>query len=336
VRAWPDQIREQRAALAREPWPTTLASATPRLVCVGALGGSAAGAELARGLHEATLPVPFLVVREYEWPAAVGPGALCVLSSYSGNTEETLALYDEAGKRGAARAAVTSGGELARRAARDGVPAVFLPPGLPPRAALGYSLVSLLALLHALGFRDEGEDAVREAEEVLSAGNTLLAPESPESENPAKLLAQALHGRVVIVYTAARFLAGVGLRWKGQINENAKTPAFTNALPELNHNESVGWEALRAVHGRFGVACLRDAEEHPRAARQMEWTRAMLAEEGLTVVEARPRGHSRLARLLSLVQLGDWVSLYLAALAGVDPFPITKIDALKRSLETTR
>jgi glucose/mannose-6-phosphate isomerase len=194
----------------------------------------------------------------------------------------------------------------------------------------------LLALLDALGFRTEGEDAALEAEQVLAAGTNLLAPESREAENPAKQLAQALHGRVVVVYTAARLLAGVGLRWKGQINENAKTPAFTNALPELNHNESVGWEALRPWHERFGVVCLRDVEEHPRAARQMEWTRAMLAEEGLAVVEARPSGRSRLARLLSLVQLGDWVSLYLAALAGVDPFPIAKIDALKRSLETTR
>lgn len=336
VRSWPEQIRDQSASLAARPWPADVARPAPRLLAVGALGGSAAGAELARGLFERSLPIPFLVVREYEWPAAVGPGTLCVLSSYSGNTEETLALYDQAGERGAARAAVTSGGELARRAERDGVPAVFLPPGLPPRAALGYSLVSLLALLHTLGEGGEGEEAVREAQDILSTGNALYSPETAEAENPAKQLARSLAGRVVVVYTAARFLVGVGLRWKGQINENAKTPAFTNALPELNHNESVGWEALRPVHDRFGVVCLRDAEEHPRAARQMEWTREMLAGEGLAVVEARPRGRSRLARMLSLVQLGDWVSLYLAALAGVDPTPIVKIDALKRSLEATR
>jgi glucose/mannose-6-phosphate isomerase len=172
--------------------------------------------------------------------------------------------------------------------------------------------------------------------DILDAGNEILAPESPDAENPAKKLAVALHGCVVVAYTAARFLAGVGIRWKGQINENAKTPAFANALPELNHNESVGWEALRPLHERFAVVCLRDREEHPRAARQMEWTRGMLAEEGLTVVEGRSSGTSRLARMVSLVQLGDWVSLYLAALAGVDPYPIVKIDALKRSLEATR
>jgi glucose/mannose-6-phosphate isomerase len=333
VRSWPDQLREQRKTLARTPWPRTT---SPRLVCVGALGGSATAAELVRGLSEDTLAVPFLVVRDYGWPACVEPGVLCVLSSYSGNTEETLALYDDAGRRGAARAVISSGGEITRRAQTDGVPYVSLPSGLPPRAALGYSLVSLLALLPSLGFRGEGEEALSEAEEILDAGNRRLAPESPEAENPAKRLALALHGRVVVAYTAARFLAGAGLRWKGQVNENAKTPAFSNALPELNHNESVGWEALRALHDRFGVVCLRDPGEHPRAAAQMEWTQSMLEGEGIGVYEARSTGRSLLARLLSLVQLGDWVSLYLAALAGVDPTPIVKIDALKRTLETTR
>ncbi|HEV8479478.1 MAG TPA: bifunctional phosphoglucose/phosphomannose isomerase [Candidatus Eisenbacteria bacterium] len=333
VRAWPEQIRSQRAALAQAPWPKL---ATPRLLAVGALGGSATAAELVRGLEDDRLPVPFLVVREYEWPATVGPGSLCVLSSYSGNTEETLALYDDAGARGAARAVISSGGEITRRARADGVPYVSVPSGLPPRAALGYSLISLLALLPSLGFGGEGEEALSEAEAVLAEGNRRLAPESPEAENPAKRLALALHGRVVVAYTAARFLAGAALRWKGQVNENAKTPAFSNALPELNHNESVGWEALRAFHDRFGVVCLRDLDEHPRAAAQMEWTRSMLESEGLTVCEARSSGKSRLARLVSLVQLGDWVSLYLAALGGVDPTPITKIDALKRTLETTR
>ncbi|HKA25313.1 MAG TPA: bifunctional phosphoglucose/phosphomannose isomerase [Candidatus Eisenbacteria bacterium] len=336
VRSWPAQIKDQRAALARSPWPRLAQSQPPRIIAVGALGGSATAAELVRGLVEDTLPAPFLIVREYAWPAALGQGSLCVLSSYSGNTEETLALYDDAARRGAARAVISSGGEIRRRAQADGVPYVSLPSGLPPRAALGYSLVSLLELLPSLGFGGLGEEALSEAEQVLAAGDRRLAPESPEAENPAKRLALALHGRVVVIYTAARFLAGAGLRWKGQVNENAKTPAFSNALPELNHNESVGWEALRSLHDRFGVVCLRDPEEHPRAAAQMEWTRGMLAEEGIVVTEARSSGTSRLARLLSLVQLGDWVSLYLAALAGVDPYPIVKIDALKRTLETTR
>jgi glucose/mannose-6-phosphate isomerase len=265
----------------------------------------------------------------------VGPGTLCALSSYSGDTEEVLALYEEAQRRQAARVALASGGELERRAARDGVPCAPLPAGLPPRAALGYSLVSLLELLRVLGCPGEGPAALEEAQRVLAAGNRRLAPETPEAENPAKQLALALHGKIVVVYTAARYLSGVGLRWKGQINENAKTPAFCGAVPELNHNETVGWEGLRPLHARLAVVALRDREEHPRVARRLELTAALLAEEGLAAYPVRPQGESRLARLLSLVQMGDWVSLYLAVLAEVDPTPVAKIDRLKRDLEAT-
>jgi glucose/mannose-6-phosphate isomerase len=335
VEAWPRQTREQRARLSSAAWPGPSIQRIPRVLAVGALGGSAMGAELVRGLCDDALPFPFLIVRDYSWPACVGPGALCVLSSYSGNTEETLALYDEAGQRGADRVSLSSGGELSRRSQRDGVPCASLPAGLPPRAALGYSLVSLLVLVNALGCPGGGETALSEALEVLEAGNRRLAPEVPEAENPAKKMALALRGKIAVIYTAAPFLSGVGLRWKGQINENAKTPAFANTLPESNHNETVGWEALSDLHPRFAAICLRDREENPRTGRQMDWTAGMLTEQGLTVLGAVSTGGSRLARILSLVQLGDWVSLYLAVLAGVDPVPIVKIDALKKALGAT-
>lgn len=330
VASWPDQIRDQRRVLERAPFPLEMTA--PRLLAAGGLGGSAIGADLARGLVEDTLDIPFLVVRDYQWPAAVGAGSLCVVSSYSGNTEEALALYDEARERGATRAAVASGGELARRCEADGVPCARLPAGLPPRAALGYSLVSLLALLEALGCAGVGPAALDEAESVLAAGNRRLAPEVPEAENPAKRLALALRGKIVVVYTATRFLSGVGLRWKGQINENAKAPAFAATFPELNHNEVVGWEGLSELHSRFAVVCCRDPEDHPRVARRAELTRAQLEEDGVAVHEVWPEGRGRLARLLSLVQLGDWTSLYLAVLAGVDPTPVERIESLKRAL----
>ena len=332
IGTWPEQLAAQRAALAARPWPGPLSARGCRLLAVGGLGGSAIGADLALGLAEDELAFPACVVRDYQWPAAVGPGALCVLSSYSGGTEEVLALYDEAARRGAARLALTSGGELARRAARDGVACGALPPGLPPRAALGYSLTALLSLLRALGGSLGGPDALDEAQAVLAAGQRRLAPEVPEAENPAKQLALALRGKLVVVYTATRFLAGVGRRWKGQINENAKTPAFHGAVPELNHNESVGWEALRPLHPQLAVVCLRDREEHPRVARRLDLTRAQVAEAGLAAHAAAATGEGRLARVLSLVQLGDWVSLYLAVLAGVDPTPVVPIDRLKQAL----
>jgi glucose/mannose-6-phosphate isomerase len=331
IRSWPEQIAAQRRSLAEANWPGALAM--PAHLAVGGLGGSAIGADLARGIVEDALPVPYTIVRDYEWPASVDGRTLCVVCSYSGNTEESLALYDDAGARGARRLGITSGGALAERAQRDGVPRAAMPGGLPPRAALGYSLVSLLAILRALGCPGTAESDLDEATRVLAAGNERLAPETPEEQNPAKRMARDLAGRVAVVYGTSRFWDGVGRRWKGQINENAKMPAFHAAFPELNHNETVGWEALRPLHDRFAVVMLRDPEEAPRTARRFEVTRRLLEEEGVTVREAHAAPGGRLARLLSLVQFGDWVSLYLAVLAGVDPTPIRKIETLKRALE---
>jgi glucose/mannose-6-phosphate isomerase len=263
----------------------------------------------------------------------VSSDSLAVLSSYSGNTEETLALYDEARERAVPRLGLTSGGELARRCEADGVPWVALPAGVvAPRAAVGYSLVSLAFLLEALGDPGEGDEAWAEAVAVLEDTNRRCGPARPESDNPAKLLARALVGRAVTVYAASGFPAAAARRLKGQLNENAKVLAFHEALPEMNHNEVVGWEALAELHPRFGVILLRDEADHPRVARRMDVTRQLLDGEGTEVHVVWSSGVSPLARLLSLVHFGDWLSFYLAVLAGVDPTPITKIDRLKSAL----
>lgn len=330
IASWPKQIRQQRAELALRGWPKDLG--TPKIFAVGGMGGSAIASDLVCALAADRLPFPALTVRDYRWPASIGRDALVLLSSYSGNTEETLALYAEAGARGARRLALATGGELARLGAADGVPRVSLPPGLPPRAALGYSVVSLSILLEALGDPGEGEAAWAESLALLEEMSHALAPDRPEEENPAKALARALTGRALCLYAAAGFPAVVARRWKGQVNENAKTPAFDQALPEMNHNEIVGWQALAGLHPRFAAVFLTDAEASPRLARRIVATRALLEEEGVATHEVRSRGRSRLARLLSLVVLGDWVSLYLAVLAGVDPTPIAKIDRLKAAL----
>lgn len=332
ILSWPEQIRTQSKVLDEAGWPD-LTTAGIRQCLLGGMGGSAIAGDVVYGVAEDSFGLPFRVNRDYQWPGGVDAHTLCLLSSYSGNTEETLGLYDQAGRAGAVRLVLTSGGELMDRAARDGVPLITVPPGLPPRAALGYSVVSVLGLFRSLGWHDAGGGALGEAQEVLEAGNRLFAPETGEPENPAKQLARALSGRAVVIYTPARHLHGVGLRWKGQINENAKQLAFHADLPELDHNEIVGWEVLRDLHPRFRVVFPRDHDEHPRVARRIELTRGILAAEGVESLEVHSRGRSRLARLISLIQFGDWVSLYLAVLAGVDPTRLDKIDRLKRTLE---
>ncbi len=329
IAAWPAQIAGQRAALAASPWP---AQPAPRLLAVGGMGGSAIAADLVFALAADRLPFPTLVCRDYAWPAAVRPGALAVLSSYSGNTEETLALYDEARARGVARLAITTGGELARRCKADGVPWRVVPAGLPPRAALGYSVVSLSLVLESLGAPGWGDAAWAEAHRVAIELGTRCAPDRPEAENAAKQLARAVVGRAVCIYGGAGLAAPIARRWKGQLHENAKTLAFDAVLPEMNHNEIVGWEALADLHPRFAVILLRDRAESGALARRMAVTRAILEDEGVGVHEAWSVGTSPLARMISLLVLGDWMSLYLAVLAGVDPTPIVKIDRLKAAL----
>ncbi len=327
----PGQIRHQRAALAKDPWPRDLAP--PSLLAVGGMGGSAIAADLVLGLAADRLPFPTLVVRDERWPAAVRPGALAVLSSYSGATEETLALCREAEGRAVARVGLTTGGPLGERLTATRSPWKGLPAGLPPRAAVGYSVVSMALLLEALGDPGEGESASEEALAVLERGNELYAPARPEADNPAKALARGAVGRAVCVYGAAGWPAAVARRVKGQINENAKTPAFELSLPEMNHNEIVGFEALSDLHPRLVAAFVLDHAAAPRLGRRIAATRTLLEEEGVVTFELAPRGESALARLLSLVQLGDWLSYYLGVLAGVDPTPIVKIDRLKRALK---
>jgi glucose/mannose-6-phosphate isomerase len=335
VATWPDQWARQRLLLAEEPWPPLHAAGFDQLA-IGGLGGSAIAGDVAYGVAQDDFPLPLRVVRDYRWPGSVGGRSLCLLSSYSGDTEETLSLYDEAGARGARRLVLTSGGKLAERAERDGARVVSLPPGLPPRAALGYSLVAVLALLRALGWPGGGEAEQDETGHLLAEGNALFGGEVPEAKNPAKAWARELAGRLVVLYAPARPLWGVGLRWKGQINENAKAPAYASDLPEMNHNEIVSWHRETVARLPASAIFLRDGDEHPRVARRLELTRSILEAEGVRCHEARGRGASRLARLVTLVQFGDWMSLYLAALAGVDPMRLEKIDAVKEKMGASR
>lgn len=316
--------------MAARPWRPPVTA--PGLVAVGALGGSAIAADLTAALFADRLPHPLLVVRDYRWPACVAGDALAVLSSYSGETEETLSLYREAGERGVARVAMTSGGTLAAWCGRDGVPLTTYPGGSPPRAALFPSWVAFSALLHAIGWFEDPTPGWREAAEVLAAGARRLGADVPEPANPAKRLARALHGRLVFVYAASERIGPVATRVRNQLNENAKLLGHSALAPELTHNEIVGWERPGPVRSMASVLVLRDREDRPETTRRLTLTAEYVAAQGAAVHEWSSSGEGRLARLASLVQFGDYLSFYLALLNGVDPTPIASIDAFKRRL----
>ncbi|MEK7824136.1 MAG: bifunctional phosphoglucose/phosphomannose isomerase, partial [Candidatus Eisenbacteria bacterium] len=330
IASQPEQIEEALARCAASPWH--LPAGSPALLAVGALGGSAIAADLTAGLHHDRLPRPLLNVRDYHWPAFVGRDALALLCSYSGETEETLALYREAGEKGVPRAAITTGGTLAAWCRRDAVPCAILPGGSPPRAALFSSWVTLTALLQALGWIEGEVPAWREAAGVLRERNRVLAPDTPESGNPAKQLARVLAGRFVFIYAGAERVGPVASRVRQQLNENAKMPGHSAVVPELNHNEIVGWERPGALTKSVAVLLLRDAEDSTATRTRLTLTGEYAARQGAAVYEVDSTGEGRLARLASLVQFGDYLSLYLALADGVDPTPVASIDEFKRRL----
>jgi glucose/mannose-6-phosphate isomerase len=301
----------------------------PGGLVVAGMGGSAVGGRLAAGALGARLKRPLIVADNYRLPAWVGPETLVLCSSYSGATEETLAAYDDALERGAPRIVATTGGPLAERARRDGVPVIPLPGGFQPRAAVGYSLVSALEAAAAAG---AGPSVRDEIEAAAALAETLAAewgPSGPD-DGEAKTLARALHGTVPVI-AGADVAAAAAYRWKCQINENADWPAFFATLPEADHNELVGW-AASAELGPFSAVFLEDPGAHPRNLLRSELTAALAAPGARTVQRVAARGDSPVERLVSLVLLGDLVSLYLAVLRGVDPQPVDILGELKSAL----
>lgn len=299
-----------------------------RSVVVAGMGGSAIGGDLLRGLAEPVASVPMATVRGYTLPAWVGRQTLVIVSSYSGNTEETRSALDQALACEAHVVCVSSGGAVAATAEAKGLPLVRIPGGMPPRAALGASLTALLSIAERFDVLRLPAAAWAEAEATLEALTARYA--DPEGDHDARRLAAALADHWPIFYAGTGFMEAVATRWRCQVQENAKRLCSSNAYPELNHNEIMGW----AGEGSRGVAVvqLRDADDHPAVQRRMDVTRSLLAPRAAAWEDVQSRGESRLARLLSLVVLGDWVSLYLAVERGVDPTPIGLIDALKEAL----
>lgn len=330
VDALPDHVEQALARTDAAPWRLPIAD--PDLVAVGGMGGSAIAAELTGALHRDTLPRPWLVVRDYRWPACVGPRSLAVLSSNSGNTEETLSLEAAARERGVPAVALSSGGELASRARARGLHLQEVPSGMPPRAALFHGWVPMTRLVAALGWAADPAPAWREATTAMREARSRLGPAGPEAVNAAKRLARDCHGRLVFLYSATGPVEAVALRWRQQLNENAKLPAHSAAVPELNHNEIVGWQVAGALQRGSSVIVLRDREDSAEATLRLDLTAEYAARQGAAVHEVRSSGESRLARLASLVQFGDYFSLYLALLGGADPVDITSIDEFKKRL----
>jgi glucose/mannose-6-phosphate isomerase len=297
------------------------------LVC--GMGGSAVGGDLAQAALGDRTTMPLMTVRGYELPPWATPNSVVLCASYSGGTEETLACYEAAGALGAKRIAVTTGGALAEAARADGVPVIGVPSGLQPRAAVAYMLVSTLEVAAFAGVAPRLRTEIDGSSARLVELVREWGPDSP-SDSLAKQVAERALGSCICIYGAGP-TAAAAYRWKTQLNENAKVPAFAGMLPEADHNEIVGWEGAPSV-GSFTAIFLEDSGQHPRIPQRIELTAELIAGDSADSMRLESRGENPLERLLSLVLLGDLVSIYLAVLRGIDPGPVKVIERLKSEL----
>ncbi len=319
VLALPEHLRD---ALWRVE-STVLDAADVSGLIVCGMGGSAIGGVLARAAMGDALNQPMLVYRDYELPPWTQPDRAVLCSSYSGDTEETLAAFDAAEAVGATRYVATTGGRLAEAARKGGVPVIGLPSGLQPRHAVGYGFTVACEVAALLGVAPGMRTQIDTAAAHLEEDREFLLAQAAE-------IAEQLAGTVPLIY-GCELTVPVAYRWKTQVNENAKQHAFEHQLPELDHNEIVGW-APNGSAQQFSAVFLNDSDQHPRQRERANLTAKLIEPSAAAVVRVETDGETRVERLLRAVQLGDLVSLHLAAHNGVDPGPIEIIDRLKDQL----
>jgi glucose/mannose-6-phosphate isomerase len=301
-------------------------------IVVAGLGGSAIGGDLVRSYLAEKLNIPFFICRNYNLPHFVDSSSLVFVSSYSGNTEETLSVFEDALKRSAKIICMSSDGEVGKISSDRRIPCVPLPKGFQPRAALGYSFVPILAMLERLGFVQGEETNIEITKVFLEENRNRFRVELGTEENEAKKLATKFHGKLPIIYASCDHFDAISYRWKGQFCENAKMLAFNNVFPEFNHNELVGWKVLSDYGDDLIVIILRDRDDHPRIRRRMEIVAGIIQKEEVEVIQIESSGEDLLCRMFSLIQLGDFISFYLAVLNQEDPSPVKVIDYLKKKL----
>lgn len=292
-------------------------------VLVTGLGGSGMGANIVIDLYSSQLAVPMLVNKGYQLPAFVGKNTLVIASSYSGNTEETVTALQQAMTTGAKIVCVASGGKIAQIARDNQLDFIQLPPNRPsPRACLGYSFVQQLFILHYFGFIDAGFIAdITAAAELLTAHDAEIRAEAQE-------LGESLYNRLPILYACDGY-ESVAVRWRQQINENGKILCWHHVIPEMNHNELVGW---RTEDNRFAPVFLHADDVFVRNQYRMAINANIISEYTENIYHVYAKGSTHLQRMLYLSYLGDWVSWFIAQERNVDALEVNVIDYLKGEL----
>ena len=294
------------------------------LIC--GLGGSGIGGTIVAKFAQLESKVPILVCNDYHIPEFVNESTLVIASSYSGNTEETLTAIKAAQIKGAEIAAVTSGGELRDICHENGYNHILIPGGKPPRTCIGLSLTQQVYILVKYGIISEVALA------NLTSAIELLKAEDLSIKEEAENIAQALFGKLPVIYATDKF-EPVSIRFRQQLNENSKELCWHQKFPELNHNEIVGWAS---GNDNLSVVIFRNDDDYYRTQKRMEFMKKVIINQGATVTEIHSKGSSFIEKALYLIYLTDWTSLFIAEKKQVDPVEIKVIDALKDHLATIK
>jgi len=303
----------------------------PRHIVVAGMGGSAIGGEILRDWLLDELPIPIEVCRDYRLPAYANKDTLVFAISCSGKTEETLCAFVDAVKRRCKIISITSGEHLLSFSEKLHVPHVIVPSELPSRVTLPYLFLPLPIFLEKMGVLQNREKEIQETIRVVGKLGQENSPETPTAKNQSKKLALELMETIPVVYGFREYSA-VARRLKTQFNENSKVPSTHDVFPELNHNEVVGWEASETLTKRFSVLLIRDHKEPPEIRHRIEATKSLMLHKAEKVLEVYARGESKLARMFSVLFVGDLASVYLAILRNTDPTPVESITRIKEEM----
>ncbi|MBM3702602.1 MAG: bifunctional phosphoglucose/phosphomannose isomerase [Actinobacteria bacterium] len=301
-------------------------------VAFSGMGGSGFAGDIIKALIKDDINIPVEVVKGYNLPSFVKSGWLVVPVSYSGNTEETISAASKALDRGCEILIVCSGGELESIARSNNKTIIKIPSGLQPRGAIGYLFFPAYLALDHLDIMKIPSGDIEETLDLIKEKAGLYNREVSSDKNFAKKIALKISDNLPIVYGTEGLLSAVAYRLKCEFNENSKTPCWWNEFPELNHNETVGWERLKGTTRKFVLLVFREKNEGIRIKTRIDVTLNLIRENVSEVIEIPVEGKSKLAKVLSTMYLGDIVSVYLALLAGIDPGPVEKIQSLKAEL----
>jgi glucose/mannose-6-phosphate isomerase len=291
-------------------------------VILTGLGGSGIGGSIIQNYVFGKLKLPFIVNKDYFLPSFVSAGSLVIVSSYSGNTEETIAAMQQAIKAKATVVCITSGGKIAEMARKKKLDCILLPAGMPPRACVGYSMVQVLYTLQYFGLLKDN------FEKYIKSSIKLLKQDIKDIQKKAQVVAKKLLDKTPIIYAASDF-EGVAVRFRQQINENSKMLCWHHVIPEMNHNELVGWRDKDASRA---VVILRNEDDYERVQLRIEINKKIFKKYTSNVTEIYSKGQSYWEKVFYFIHLTDWVSVILADLRGQNATEVKVIDFLKGEL----